>query len=152
MEQIIAKKKILFLCVNNSARSQMAEGLMRKVFGNSYDVYSAGSRATAVNPYAIRVLAEIGVDISGLRSKSVEEYFGTDMDYAVTLCGRDRGVCPVFPGAKKYIHREFDDPAGYGGNENEMLTVFRRVRDEIEDWLRQTFSADVSSRKGEKNA
>jgi arsenate reductase len=138
------KMKILFLCVNNSVRSQMAEGLMRKLYGDRFDVYSAGSRATAVNPYAVRVMEEIGADISGQRSKSVEEYIGQDMDYVVTLCDDPGGTCPVFPGGGRRLHRPFTDPARYSGNEREMLGIFRRVRNEIDDWLQETFAGEAA--------
>ncbi len=131
--------KVLFLCTHNSARSQMAEGLLRALYGDRYEVYSAGTHPTEVHPYAVRVMAEIGVDISPHRSKSVEELRGMEFDCIVTVCDRARESCPFFPGARRYIHRSFDDPASFRGTEEEILREFRRVRDEIREWIVETF-------------
>ena len=131
-------QKILFICTHNSARSQMAEGLMRALFGNKFESYSAGTVATGVNPLAIKVMAEIGIDISHHRSKSVEEFRGWKFDYVVTVCDQAKETCPFFPGAKEYLHKGFEDPSQYRGNE--ALEKFRKVRDEIKEWLIETFS------------
>ena len=127
----------LFLCVANSARSQMAEGLARRIAPPGVHVYSAGSEPGSVNPLAVRAMAEIGVDISGHRSKSIDEIPVDGVDVVVTLCTEE--VCPVFPGPVRRLHWPVDDPARAGGTEAERLEAFRRTRDEIgrrlEEWL-----------------
>jgi len=143
------KKKILFLCTHNSARSQMAEGLLRAMYGDRYEAYSAGVEATAVDPRAITVMREIGIDISGQRSKSAEEFQGTVFDLAVTVCDRARQACPIIstqlelpsrsPRAREVIHKSFEDPAQAEGSQEEQLEAFRQVRDEIKEWILQTF-------------
>ncbi|OPX76722.1 MAG: Protein ArsC [Methanosaeta sp. PtaB.Bin018] len=143
------KKKILFLCTHNSARSQMAEGLLRAMYGDRYEAYSAGVEATAVDPRAITVMREIGIDIFGQRSKSAEEFQGTVFDLAVTVCDRARQACPIIstqlelpsrsPRAREVIHKSFEDPAQAEGSQEEQLEAFRQVRDEIKEWILQTF-------------
>jgi len=126
------KTRVLFLCTGNSARSQMAEGWLRHLGGDRYEALSAGTRPQGVNPLAIRVMAEAGVDISGQRSKSVDELVGEDLDLLVTVCGGAKESCPVFLGkVKDRQHWPFDDPAQARGSEEQVLAVFRRVRDEI---------------------
>ena len=127
-------KKILFLCVANSARSQMAEGLARKYFGDKALVQSAGSRPSRVNPLAIRALAEIGIDISRHRSKSVDEIDPSSVDTVITLCAEE--VCPVYLGRAERLHWPLPDPAGPNGTEDEQLQKFRDVRDEIDRRLK----------------
>ncbi len=117
----------------------MAEGLMKALFGDKFESYSAGTVATRVNPLAIKVMAEIGIDISHHRSKSVEEFRGWEFDYVVTVCDQAKESCPFFPGARKYLHKGFEDPSQYEGDE--ALQKFREVRDEIKEWLIETFSA-----------
>jgi len=143
------KKKILFLCTHNSARSQMAEGLLRAIYRDRYEAYSAGVEAASVDPRAVLVMKEIGIDISGPRSKSSEEFQDTIFDLAVTVCDRAKQACPICstqlelpaksPRARKVIHRSFEDPALADGSQEEQLKVFRQVRDEIKDWISQTF-------------
>ncbi len=116
----------------------MAEGLMRALFGDKFESYSAGTVATRVNPLAIKVMAEIGIDISHHRSKSVEEFRGWEFDYVVTVCDQAKESCPFFPGARKYLHKGFEDPSQYEGDE--AIQKFREVRDEIKEWLIETFS------------
>lgn len=134
-----AKLKILFICTHNSARSHMAEGLVNAFYGNRYLAFSAGTEPSAVNPHAIRVMQEIGIDISGHRSKSVDEFLDQDLDYVVTVCDHARESCPYFPGGRKSMHKGFQDPSSASGTEEEKLVVFRRVRDEIRDWSQETF-------------
>lgn len=133
-------KKILFLCTGNSCRSQMAEGLLRHRAGDRFEAASAGTEPHAVHPLAVRVMEEIGVDISGHRSKSVKEFLNEEFDYIITVCDRARQTCPVFPGGMKRIHWSLEDPARAEGSEEEKLKVFRRTREElisrIEDFLR----------------
>jgi arsenate reductase (thioredoxin) len=141
------KEKVLFLCTHNSARSQMAEGLLRAMYGDRYEAYSAGVEATSVDPRAVQVMLEIGIDISGQRSKSSLEFQDTVFDLAVTVCDRAKQACPICstelelpaksPKAREVIHRSFEDPALATGSEEEQLLVFRRVRDEIRDWISQ---------------
>lgn len=124
-------KKVLFLCVYNSARSQIAEGLARDLGKGKIEAYSAGLSATMVNPYAIQVMREIGVDISGQRSKSLEVYKNQEFDFVITLCSEAEESCPVMPGKAKRLHWPFPDPARVRGGEEEILDSFRRVRDEL---------------------
>ena len=130
------KIRVLILCTGNSARSQMAEGLLRHMGEGRFEVYSAGTMASFVRPQAIEAMREIGIDISGHRSKSVDEFAGQEFDYVITVCDNANENCPVFPGKTKRIHWSFDDPAEAHGTEEEKLAVFRRVRDEIAEKLR----------------
>jgi arsenate reductase len=131
------KKRILFLCTHNSARSQMAEGLLRALKGDFYEVYSAGISPTAVDQDAIAAMAESGIDIYRQRSKSLDEIAAIKVDLVVTVCDSAKEACPFFPGAKEQIHKSFDDPAAYEGEAR--LQAFMRVRDEIGEWIKQTF-------------
>ena len=124
------KISVLILCTGNSARSQMAEGLLRHDGGERFEVHSAGTIASFVRPQAIEAMREIGVDISGHRSKSVDEFRGQEFDFVITVCDHANESCPVFPGKTKRIHWSFDDPAESGD-----IEVFRRVRDEIRERL-----------------
>ena len=143
------KKKVLFLCTHNSARSQMAEGLLRAIHGEEYEAYSAGVAATSVDPRAVLVMKEMGIDISGQHSKTSSEFGDTIFDLAVTVCDRARQACPIcstrlelpssLPKAREVIHRSFEDPAAALGTEEEQLEAFRRVRDEIADWISWSF-------------
>ena len=133
------KKKVLFICTHNPARSQMAEGILRTLYGDRYEAYSAGTQPTKVNPYAIKVMSEIGIDISNHRSKSAEEFRGKEFDYVVTVCDNAKEACPFFPGGKTYLHKGFKDPSEFKGNENEIVAEFQRVRDEIKRWIEETF-------------
>jgi arsenate reductase len=129
-------KRVLILCTGNSARSQMAEGLLRHDGGGQFEVFSAGVEPSHVRPQAVEAMREIGIDISGHRSKSVDEFLGREFDYVITVCDNANERCPVFPGKTKRIHWSFDDPAAAGGDEATKLAVFRRVRDEIRHRLR----------------
>lgn len=125
------KPRILVLCTANSARSQMAEGLMRATWGDRFDIASAGTHASFVRPEAIEAMAEIGIDIAGHRSKSVAEFAGQEFAYIFTVCDHARDNCPVFPGGGERIHWGFEDPAAAQGSPAERLAAFRRIRDEI---------------------
>lgn len=131
------RQRVLILCTGNSARSQMAEGLLRHDAGDRFDVFSAGTRPTQVRPEAITVMQELGIDISGHRSKSVDEFAGHDFDYVVTVCDNAKASCPVFPAGTKQIHWSFDDPAAVEGSQKQRLAAFRHARDELRDRLRQ---------------
>jgi arsenate reductase len=125
------KPRVLILCTGNSARSQMAEGLLRHEAGDRFEVFSAGTRPSHVRPEAIAVMAEIGLDISGHRSKSVDEFVGQDLDFVITVCDNAKETCPVFPGAVQRLHWPFEDPAAVEGSEELRKAAFRRIRDRI---------------------
>jgi arsenate reductase (thioredoxin) len=129
------KKKVLILCTGNSARSQMAEGLLKHITKGEYEVYSAGTKPSLVRPEAIEVLREIGIDISGNRSKSVDEFADKGIEYILTVCDNAKENCPYFPAKTKLIHHSFEDPAETQGDEEARLSVFRKVRDEIKDYF-----------------
>ena len=130
------KKRVLILCTGNSARSQMAEGLLRDLAGDKFEVESAGTIASFVRPQAIAAMAEIGIDISAHRSKCLDEFLDTEFEYVITVCDNANGSCPVFPGNARRIHWSFDDPAEVKGDDEDVAEVFRRVRDEIREKLR----------------
>ncbi len=132
------KKTVLILCTGNSARSQMAEGLLRHDAGDRFEVESAGTKPSQVRPEAITVMKELGIDISGHRSKSVDEFAERKFDYVLTVCDNAKESCPIFPGHANRLHRNFEDPAAAGGSENERLAIFRRVRDQLRDYLRHS--------------
>jgi arsenate reductase (thioredoxin) len=130
------KPRVLILCTGNSARSQMAEGLLRHDAGDRFDVASAGTRPGTVRPEAVAVMQEIGIDISAHRSKHVDELRDAQFDYVLTVCDNARESCPILPGPGKRLHQAFDDPAALQGPEPERLAAFRRVRDELREYLR----------------
>jgi arsenate reductase len=125
------RRRVLFLCTHNSARSQMAEGLLRHLAGDRFEAYSAGTEATQVRPLAIRAMAELGIDISQQRSKTLERYLSEPFDLVVTVCDRANESCPILPGTKQRLHWSFPDPSGASGTEDEQLAVYRQVRDAI---------------------
>ncbi|HEV8368972.1 MAG TPA: arsenate reductase ArsC [Pyrinomonadaceae bacterium] len=131
------KQRVLILCTGNSARSQMAEGLLREMSGDRYEVASAGVAPSQVRPEAIAAMKEIGIDISSHRSKSVDEFLRKEFNFVITVCDNANEQCPVFPGKTKRIHWSFEDPAAAEGDAEERLRVFRRVRDEIRERLEQ---------------
>ena len=137
-------KKILFLCTHNSCRSQMAEGLVNFYLGDRFQAFSAGTQATQVNPLASQVLAELEIDISGHRSKTLDEFAGEEFDYVITLCGSANEQCPLFFGGVRRIHIGFDDPSQLPGTPEEVLPEFRRVRDEIRHKLTAFLTGDQS--------
>jgi arsenate reductase (thioredoxin) len=130
------KKRILILCTGNSARSQMAEGLLRHDASRRFEVSSAGTKPSPIRPEAIQVMRELGIDISGQRSKSVDEFAGQSFDYVLTVCDNAKESCPIFPGTTVAIHHSFQDPAALQGSDEAKIAMFRRVRDEIRDYLR----------------
>lgn len=125
------KQKILFLCTHNSCRSQMAEGIVNHFLGDRFQAFSAGTEATRVNPLAVQVLAEWGIDISLHRSKILDEFAGERFDHVITLCGSANEQCPLFFGGVQRVHIGFDDPSRSTGSPDEILVEFHRVRDEI---------------------
>ena len=135
-----SKQRVLFLCTGNSCRSQMAEGFLRELGGDAFEVASAGVDPTRINPLAIRVMAEAAVDISEQYSKSVDEMTDQQFDWVITVCDRAREACPIFPRAARSLHWSFEDPAEATGAEEDRLIVFRRVRDEISGRVREFVS------------
>jgi len=136
----MVQQRVLILCTGNSARSQMAEGLLRRMAGDSFEVFSAGTRPAGLNPNAVAAMAEIGIDISEHRSKSVGEFEGQQFDYVITVCDNAKESCPVFPGAGRRIHHSFDDPA------DQQLPAFRKVRDQMSGWLTEFVRGVVGNR------
>lgn len=141
MKPVTGKKRVLILCTGNSARSQMAEGILRHLSnedgGERFEVHSAGVKPSAVRPEAIQAMSEIGIDISGHRSKSVDEFAGQQFDYVITVCDNAKESCPIFPGKTQRIHQSFEDPPAPGAADAATtLAVFRRVRDEIREWMK----------------
>jgi arsenate reductase len=151
------KMKVLFLCEHNSARSQMAEGLLRHLYGEKYEVFSAGSNPTLVNPFAIKVMAEIGIDISKQTSKSIEEFRNKEIDLVVSVCrssaklmcslcsspivmGRPEIIGETLPRAKHYLHHGFADPSEVVGSDEQKTMVFRRTRDDTKKWILESFA------------
>jgi arsenate reductase (thioredoxin) len=151
------KMKVLFLCEHNSARSQMAEGLLRHLYGEKYEVFSAGANPTHVNPFAIKVMAEIGIDISKQTSKSIEEFRNKEIDLVVSVCrssaklmcslcsspivmGRPEIINTTIPGAKRYLHHGFNDPSEVDGSDEEKTVAFRSIRDDIKEWIIGNFA------------
>ena len=133
--QLNSRKRILFICTHNSSRSQIAEALINEFYAEKYDAYSAGTKPTAVNPFAVKAMAEIGVDISNNQAKHVNTYKGQVFDYVVTVCDHAKETCPFFPGADKYLHHRFEDPMAFRGTEEEKLAFFKHLRDQIKEWI-----------------
>ncbi len=134
--------RVLFLCTGNSARSQMAEGLLRHLAGDRFEVASAGTHPAGLHPLAAAAMREIGIDISNHRSKSVDAFVSKDFDYAITVCDHARESCPVLPGARRMLHWSFEDPAAAAGSVEERMAVFRRVRDALATRIQQFLSTD----------
>jgi arsenate reductase len=146
--------RVLFVCTHNSARSQIAEALLGKLGGGGFEAHSAGTEATRVNPYAIRVLAEAGIDWAGARSKAITEFLDQRFDYVVTVCDRARETCPYVPGATHVLHWGLDDPSGIQGTDEEKLAAFRQTAREVEERLRPliagTLPPGASVRAGDR--
>ena len=128
------KKKVLFICTHNSARSQMAEGILRALYPERYEAYSAGIEPSEINPHALKVMEETGIDISHHRAKSIQEFRDGMFDFVVTVCDQAKESCPFFPG-RMIIHKSFPDPSQLKGSEMEILEGFREIRDEIMAWV-----------------
>jgi len=130
-DSLMIKPKVLFLCTGNSARSQMAEGFLRNMAGDYFEALSAGIEPKGLNPLAVEVMREIGIDLSHQHAKDVREFLGDPIPYIVTVCDNAKEHCPIFPGTYQYIHWSLPDPAAVQGTEDEKLAAFRRIRDEI---------------------
>jgi arsenate reductase len=138
-------KKVLFLCTGNSCRSQMADGLVNYDFAGRLEAFSAGTEPHGLNPKAVRVMAEIGIDISGNTSDHLSKYEGEPFDYVITLCGDANEKCPLFFGGVKRLHMGFEDPPKATGTEEEIMNVYRRVRDEIRQQMREFFEKELAA-------
>ncbi len=138
-----AKKKVLFICVHNSARSQMAEAYLNARYGDRFVAFSAGLEPGTLNPLAVRVMREVGIDISGNRVKAVDEFIRPQLsfDYVVTVCDQARQQCPFFP-AQRHLSADFPDPSSFIGSEEERLAQTRKVRDAIMRWIDRTFGSE----------
>ena len=130
---------MLFVCTHNSARSQIAEGIVNCYYADKLDAYSSGSNPTSINPYSVSVLSEIGVDISNNYSKGFDDLDGIAFDYIVTVCDEAKEKCPYFKGDGVKIHKSFNDPSACSGSDEEKVIFFRKVRDEIRDWIESEF-------------
>jgi arsenate reductase len=124
----------------------MAEGLLRNLHGDKYEVFSAGTEPSEVNPNSIEVMKEMGIDISNHYSKNVKNFIGEDFDYVITVCGNSEKSCPFFPGGKEQIQKDFEDPASFSGSEEEILSKFREIRDKLKDWITELFG-ETNERK-----
>lgn len=133
------KLRVLFICTHNSARSQMAEGYLRKTYGHFFEAGSAGTEVRGLHPLAVAVMGEIGIDLSGHRSKLIDEFFDRGTDIVVTVCDSAHPACPFFPGAKTVIHAGFPDPSACTGTPDECLAQFRQTRDAVIAWIDTTF-------------
>lgn len=133
------KKKILFICTHNSARSQMAEGLLNSIYGDQFIAFSAGTEPSELNPFAVRVMDEIGIDISSYRAKGLDRFKDELFDYVITVCDHAKETCPFFPHGKM-IHKAFKDPSLVRGSDKEILDAFRQARDEIKEWIELVLS------------
>ena len=138
------KTSVLFVCTHNSARSQMAEGLLRDRYGDQYDVYSAGTERTHVRPLATAVMEEVNVDLSDHHSKTIDDLGGRTFDVVVTVCDAAREACPYLPAEEENLHRSFKDPSSAQGTDEERRAVFRRVRDALADWIDETFAPEAT--------
>ena len=141
------KKRVLILCTGNSCRSQMAEGLLRNLAGEGYEVFSAGTKPTQVNPRAIKAMLEIGIDISGHKSKSVNKFLQKEIDTVITVCDSARETCPVFPNSKENFHWSFEDPAEADGSDTQIMEVFRDVREQIRARLQEYIEKRIDDRR-----
>jgi len=148
MNVLHEKRTVLFICTQNSARSQMAEGMCNHLFNERFEAKSAGTESSEVNRYAITVMAEIGIDLSHHRSKGIDEFARERFDYVVTVCDHAKETCPFFPGEGTRLHKNFEDPAGITDmGEEATMARFRRTRDEILAWIREIFGNDYEMPK-----
>ena len=134
------RKTVLFVCTHNSARSQLAEIILRQKYGNHFNVFSAGTNPTSINPFVNLILTEMGINTSNLKSKNVKEFLDQKIDLVVTVCDSAKETCPVFPGAKQYTHKSFKDPNEFSGTSEEIFHAVRGIRDEIAMWIEKKFA------------
>ena len=133
------KKSVLFICIHNAARSQMAEAILNKLYGDRYTALSAGTDPTQIDPLVVLVMREIGVDVSNSRSKGLSLFKDSAIDYVITLCDQAKESCPYFPGGNEHLHKGFSDPSELKGKAEDVINGYRRIRDEIKDWIEKEF-------------
>ena len=133
------RKSVLFICTHNAARSQMAEALLNKLYEDRYKAFSAGTDPTQIDPLVVSVMREIGIDVSNNQSKSLDIFKDTNFDYAITLCDQAKESCPYFSGGRSQLHRSFPDPSAFEGKSEDVINQYRRIRDEIKDWIEKEF-------------
>jgi len=141
----VSRERVLFLCTHNSARSQMAEGLLRSLGGDRFEAFSAGTEATRVRPLAIQAMAELGIEIAGHESKTLDRYLDQPFDKVITVCDQANETCPVFFGARERLHWSFPDPSTATGTDAEQLRVYRQVRDAIRARIERELITDAPS-------
>jgi arsenate reductase len=137
---VVQKKVVLFVCTHNSARSQLAEAILRQKYHKFYQVFSAGTQPTDINPYILQILIDMGIDTSKLESKHVNMFLGKEIDFVVTVCNSAQETCPFFPNAKQYLHKNFDDPNSFTGTAENIFKEVNRVKKEIADWIEEEFA------------
>ena len=133
------KKSVLFICTHNAARSQMAEAILNKLYGDRYTAFSAGTDPTQIDPFVVLVMSEMGIDVSNYRSKGLSIFKDFTTDYVITLCDQAKESCPYFPGGMLHLHRGFSDPSEFKGKPEDVINGYRRIRDEIKYWLEKEF-------------
>ena len=133
------KKSVLFLCTHNAARSQMAEAILNKLYGDRYTAFSAGTEPTQIAPFVVLVMKEIGIDVSSYQSKGLNIFKDATLDCVITLCDQAKETCPYFPRGNLHLHRGFPDPSGFKGNPEDVINGYRRIRDEIQNWIEKEF-------------
>jgi arsenate reductase (thioredoxin) len=133
------KKRVLFICTHNASRSQMAEAFLRALRGEAYEAFSAGTEPGILNPYVVKAMAEVGIDISGQKTKRISDVMDREFDLVLTLCNQARGSCPYIPGEHEILHKGFDDPSALTGSDEEIMAGIRRIRDEIRNWIETEF-------------
>lgn len=143
MKQNSEKKDVLFICTHNAVRSQMAEAFLNTIYGDRYRAFSAGSDPTRIDPLVVRVMKEAGIDISGHKSKSLDDFHGLEFDYVITVCDQAHESCPYVPGGKIRLHKSFPDPSQFQGWNDNVIHEYRRVRDDIKNWVEKEFKQEV---------
>ena len=133
------KKSVLFICTHNAARSQMAEAILNKLYGDRYTAFSAGTDPKQIDPLVVSVMREIGIDVSRNQSKSLDIFKDANLDYAITVCDQAKESCPYFPGGRAQLHRGFADPSAFKGKPEVVINQYRRIRDEMKDWIEKEF-------------
>ena len=133
------KKSVLFVCTYNAARSQMAEAILNKLYGDRYTAFSAGTDPTQIDPFVVLVMKEIDIDVSNYRSKVLNIFKDSNLDYVITLCDQAKESCPYFPGGNLHLHKDFSDPSKFQGWHEDVIKEYRRTRDEIKDWIEKEF-------------
>ena len=133
------KKSVLFICTHNAARSQMAEAIINKLYGDRYTAFSAGTDPTQIDPFVVLVMKEIDIDVSNYRSKVLNIFKDSNLDYVITLCDQAKESCPYFPGGNLHLHRGFPDPSELKGRSEDVINGYRRIRDEIKNWIEKEF-------------